>query len=147
VEYDGWIGDNPKGYTREPGIHWKFENTFVDAMDLSDRDIQARIPPNATRVADPFTAMLDHLARSHARVEQIYALEQRKALDSRDSREARELVYTCTSDAATLVRNLVYTAWVTSAAPAPPAGTTDPTNDPKNPLYNPATGSTPAPLP
>jgi hypothetical protein len=147
VEYDGWIGDNPQGYTRDAGLHWKFENTFVDLMALNERDIQGRIPPSATRIADPFTAMLDHLARSHGRVERIYALEKQKMLDARDSREGRELVYACTSDAASLLRDLIYTAWVTSADPAPAAGTLDPTNDPKNPSYNPATGSAPAPRP
>jgi hypothetical protein len=145
VKYDGWIGDNPRGYTRQPGIHWKYENDFVELIGLSDRDIIGRISPNPARLADPFTAMLDHLARSHQRVEPLYALDQQRGFDTRDNRDARELVYTCIADASALVRDLIYTAWMTSAEPAPGAGMTDPTNDPKNPLYNPATGSTPAP--
>jgi hypothetical protein len=145
VQYDGWTGDNPRGYTRQAGLHWKFENDFVDLIDLGDREILGRIPPNAVRVADPFAAVLDHLSRSHARVERIYALDRQKAFDTRDNRDARELVYSAIADAATLVRDLIYTAWVTSADPVPPPGMADPTNDPANPDYNPATGSAPAP--
>jgi len=145
VQYDAWTGDNPKGYTRQPGIHWKFENDFVDLIGLNEGDILPRIPPGPRRIADPFTAMLEHIARSHTRVERLYALDLQKPFDTRDSREGREFVYTQIADAATLLRDLINTAWATSADPAPAAGMTDPTNDPKNPQYNPATGSTPAP--
>src|SRR5581483_5375468 len=107
----GWIGDNPKHYSTDPGLHWKFENTFVDAIEVGDRDILGRIPPAPRRVADPFGAMLDYLSRSHARLETLYALEQQKAFDSRDSRGGREFVYTCIADAATMLRDLVFTAW------------------------------------
>jgi hypothetical protein len=147
VEYDGWIGDNPKHYTTEGGIHWKFENTFVDLIDLNERDIQARIPAPAHQVPDVFTAVLDHIRRSHARVERTYELDLRHAYDDKTDKDGRELIYQCTSDAAALVRDLIYTAWVTSEAPPPPPGTLDPANNPKNPLYNPATGSAPPPAP
>jgi hypothetical protein len=147
IHYDGWTGDDPKGYTRQPGLHWKFENDFVDLIGLSERDVVARIPPNPARLADPFTAMLDHVTRSHGRVERIYMLDLQKAFDSGESRDGREFVYTQIADAATVLRDLINTAWITSADPAPAPGMTDPTNDPKSPEYNPATGSAPAPAP
>jgi hypothetical protein len=146
VHHDGWVGDNPANYTRNGDLHWGFENDFVDLIALSDGDIQSRIGP-AHLVADPFTAILAHLDRSHQRVEQVYALEQRHAFADRSNSEARELVYTCTAAGATVLRDLIYTAWVTSAqAAAPRTGIVQP-NDPANPRYNPATGSAPAPQP
>src|SRR5271165_3955240 len=30
--HDGWDGENPKGYTRDPQIHDRFETTFVDLI-------------------------------------------------------------------------------------------------------------------
>jgi hypothetical protein len=146
VHHDGWRGDNPKNYTRDGALHWGFENDFVDLIGLDERDIQRRIAP-ARRIADPFSAMLAHLAQSHTRVEQVYTLEQQHAFGDKSNPAARELVYVCTSDAAAMLRDLVYAAWVTSASPAAPrTGIVQP-NDPANPRYNPATGSAPAPLP
>ena len=147
IHHDGWVGDNPKNYTRDGGIHWLFENTFVDAIALTERDIQPRIPAKATKIADPFTAVLAHLDRAHTRVEQVYALEQRGAYKDGSSRDGRELVYTCVADAATLLRDLIYTAWLTSGVPVPAFAADDQTNNPANPRYNPATGSAPPPAP
>ena len=147
VHHDGWTGDNPKAYTRDGAIHWQFENTFVDLIGLRENDIQARIPAAPSRLADPFAAVLAHLDRAHTRVEQVYQLEQSKAYDDGNSQAGRELVYACIADAATLLRDLVYTAWTTSADPVPAFDPDDQTNNPKNPRYNPATGSAPPPAP
>jgi hypothetical protein len=74
----------------------------------------------------------------------VYALERQHALSDHSNAAARELVYLCTSDGAGLLRDLVYTAWVTSATPAAPrTGIVQP-NDPKHSRYNPATGTAPA---
>lgn len=146
VQHDGWVGDNPKGFTRSGEIHWLFENTFVDLMGLHERDIQSRIPTTPQRVADPFTAVLAHIDTAHTRIERLYQLEGQGAYARADNKDARELVITCTAEAATLLRDLVYTAWLTSGDPVPPFSPDDPTNNPKNPRYDPATGSAP-PLP
>jgi hypothetical protein len=146
IHHDGWRGENPKSFTRDGALHWGFENDFVDLIGLKEGDIQSRIAPAKT-VADPFSAILAHLARSNTRVEQVYALDQQHALTDKSNAAARELVYVCTSDGATLLRDLIYTAWTTSAAPAAPrTGIVQP-NDPKNPRYNPATGTAPAEVP
>ena len=147
IQHDGWVGDNPKNYTLDGAIHWLFENTYVDLIGLNERDIQARIPVAPRRVDDPFTAVLDHVNHAHTRLEQVYGLEQRKAYADANSREGRELVYACISDAAVLLRDLIYTAWVTSADPVPPFSPDEATNSPANPRYNPATGSAPPPAP
>src|SRR5262249_5888890 len=115
-------------------------------IGLKESDIQGRIAPART-IADPFSAILAHLARSNSRVSVVYALEQQRALTDKSNTAARELVYVCTIDGATLLRDLIYTAWTTSAAPAAPrTGIVQP-NDPTNQRYNPATGSAPAELP
>lgn len=147
IQHDGWVGNNPKGYTRDGAIHWRFENTFVDLIALHERDIQARIPAAPTVLADPFGAVLRHVDQAHTRVEQIYQLEQRKEYEKKDSREGRELVYATTGDAATLLRDLIYTAWFDSSRGEPDFDPNDQTNNPKNPRYNPATGAAPPQAP
>jgi len=146
IHHDGWRGDNPKNYTRDGALHWGFENDFVDLIGLKESDIQGRVA-SAKTVADPFSAILAHLARANTRVEQVYALDQQHALSDKSNAAARELVDLCTADGATLLRDFIYTAWTTSAAPAAPrTGIVQP-NDPKNPHYNPATGTAPAQIP
>lgn len=141
VHHDGWQGDNPHDYTREPRVHGRFESQFVDLIALQESDILGRVPA-ARRLADPFDAILEHLDRSHTRVEQVYQLDQKKAFEDTSNADGRELVYTCTSEASALLRDLVYTAWLESATP--PGGTTIQPISPTHPQYNPATGSAPA---
>jgi hypothetical protein len=45
-------------------------------------------------------------------VERVYALDQRKAYEDAAHGEARELVYACTSEAAAMLRDLIYSAWM-----------------------------------
>ena len=113
AHHNGWAGENPKNYTRDRDIHGRFEGEFVDLIELTEKDITARLPP-AQAFADPFAAFLTFLDRSHARVEQVYALEQRHAFEDATNLEARELVYTCTADAAGMLRDLIYSAWTAS---------------------------------
>jgi hypothetical protein len=142
VHHDGWQGENPKNYTREPRVHGRFESQFVDLIALQESDIIGRVPA-ARRLPDPFDAILEHLDRSHTRVERVYQLDQAKAFEDAANAAGRELVYTCTGEAAAVLRDLVYTAWLESASG--PAGTmTVQPISPQHPQYNPATGSAPA---
>src|SRR5262245_39193005 len=144
VHHDGWQGANPDGYTTDPRIHGRFESQFVDLIALQERDISGRVGA-PKRLEDPFSTILAHLDRSHTRVERVYQLDKAGAYQDKANAAARELVYTCTSEAATTLRDLVYTAWLESAAeaqPSPPGGLQP--MDPKHPRYNPATGSAPA---
>src|SRR6478672_5936271 len=137
--YLGWMSH----YIADGAIHWQFENTFVDLIDLRESDVQGRIPTAPKKLPDPFAAVLAHLDRAHTRVDQLYQLERNRAYDDKNSQQGRELVYVCIADAATLLRDLIYTAWMTSADPVPSFDPDDQTNNPKNPRYNPATGSAP----
>ena len=144
IHHDGWQGANPNEYTTDPRVHGRFESQFVDAIALQEGDISSRIAA-AKRLDDPFTAILEHLDRSHTRVERVYQLDKAGAYQDKANADARELVYTCTAEAAMLLRDLVYTAWLESASPLQPqsTGTVQPIN-PKHSQYNPATGSAPA---
>ncbi len=53
------------------------------------------------------------------------------------------LVQRCTSEAAQMLRDLIYTAWLETGVSTPVPGRLQPT-DPRHPKYNPATGSAPA---
>jgi hypothetical protein len=110
IHHNGWVGENPKHYAVDREIHDRFEGEFVDLIELTEKDIRDRVPP-AQLLADPFAAFLLYLDRSHTRVEQVYALDQKHAYEDAANTEARELVYTCTSEAGAMLRDLIYTAW------------------------------------
>lgn len=111
--HEGWIGPNPKGYTPDHSIHRRFETQFVNLIQLTEGDI-SRHMTEAAIVQDPVRGTLAYLDRSHGRLEQVYSLDLQQAFADAANRDARELVYTCTGDAAAFLRDLIYTAWVTS---------------------------------
>ena len=140
VHHDGWQGANPRGYTIDPSIHGRFETAFVDRMNLGEAGLVGLIPA-AKRLQDPFTAVLAHLERSHTRVEHVYQLDRDGAYADARNSDARALVLTCTSEAAAPLRDLIYTAWLTSGEPLTTRpGDLQPMN-PRHPQYNPATAA------
>ncbi|HWB82753.1 MAG TPA: hypothetical protein VG675_01350 [Bryobacteraceae bacterium] len=144
IHHDGWQGDNPHGYTRDPRIHGRFESQFVDLIGLTDADLLPKIP-KPTVLEDPFAAILHHLDDAATHVEAIYIMDKRGAFSNPNDAEAKGLVTTQLVKAATLLRDLIYTAWVKSAEPATrPDASQNPVSR-ANPRYNPATGSAPPP--
>jgi hypothetical protein len=143
--HDGWEGDNPKGYTRDPNIHGRFESTYLELIAVTEADVLPYASKPARHLDDPWMAILDHMIEARGAAEDVYRLDLRGAFKDRDDAEARKLVYTRLASGAGFLRDLALTAWIESAKPDPPVKETDIPNNPQNPRYNPATGSAPAP--
>jgi hypothetical protein len=143
--HDGWDGENPKGYTRDPNIHGRFESAYVDRIAATEADILPFVPKDARHLDDPWTAILDHMIQARNSVEDVYRLDLRGAFNEPKDPEARKLVYTRLASGAAFLRDLAYTAWIESSKPVPEGKPIDLPNNPGNPRYNPATGSAPAP--
>jgi hypothetical protein len=143
--HDGWNGDNPKGYTRDPEIHGRFESAYVDLIGTSEGDVLPYVRKEARHLDDPWMAILDHMIEARNAVEDVYRLDLRGAFKNAGDAEAKKLVYTRLASGAGFLRDLVYTAWIESEKPVPQGTATDLPNNPENPRYNPATGSAPAP--
>jgi len=143
--HDGWNGENPKGYTRDTEIHGRFESAFVDLIAVSEADVLPYVAKEPKHLADPWTAILDHMIEARNHVEDVYRLDLRGAFQDPKDVEAKKLVCTRLASGAQFLRDLVYTAWIESATPVPPGSPADLPNNPENPRYNPATGSAPAP--
>jgi len=143
--HDGWEGDNPKGYTRDPDIHGRFESAYVDLIQVTEADVLPYVSKAARHLDDPWTAILDHMLEARGAVEDVYRLDLRGAFKDRTDAEAKKLIYTRLASGASLLRDLAYTAWIESAKPQTTVKPIDIPNNPENPRYNPATGSAPAP--
>lgn len=142
IHHDGWLGPNPKDYTRDPHIHSRFESQFVDSMALTDADIRPRVAPAGHLTGDVFELILAYLDETATHVEAIYQMDRRNAFADPKDAAAREMVLDRTSNAAAMLRDLVYRAWLESAA-APRPVVPSPL-DTANPQFNPETGTAPA---
>jgi hypothetical protein len=72
IHHDGWQGPDPKGYTRDPKIHGRFESQYVDAIALTEGDIVDRIGQPGHLTGDVFDSILTHLDEAGSNVEAIY---------------------------------------------------------------------------
>jgi hypothetical protein len=145
--HDGWEGENPKGYTRDPDIHWRFESEYVDLAQISEVDLAPYVRKAAKHLEDPWIAILDHMIEARNAVEEVYQLDLRGAFKDRNSAAAKKLVCTRLASGSSFLRDLACTAWIESAKPVPAVKPLDVPNNPDNPRYNPATGSAAAPSP
>lgn len=144
IHHDGWVGPNPKGYTRDPAVHGRFESSYPELIALSDRDVASRLEPVGHQQGDVFDLVLSYLDDAHAHVEQVYRLDKIGAFTDSNNQEGRSLVYERTAAASSMLRDLVLRAWRESALPTD-AVKAAPINDPSSTGYMSATGSTSAP--
>ena len=145
IHHDGWSGQNPKGYTRDPRIHDRFESEYVDLIGTAEADVLKYVAKDARYLEDPWQATLTHSLDARNFVEDVYRLDLRGAFRNKDDQEAREMIYKRIAAGATFLRDLSYTAWIESAKPVPQVKPIDQPHNPENPKYNPAAGTAPAP--
>jgi len=129
IHYDGWVGPNPNGYAVHaepvpgtppaPGLHWKFETSFV-AANIKIEDVTPHMHP-VQRLNDPFQDYMKFLRGSHGRVEQLYQLDKTKAFDGSGTPEGKRFVAENLAAGAQMLVNMWYTAWLESAETEPPA--------------------------
>ena len=114
INYNGWVeSKNPEGFTRQHGIHSQFETEFVH-NNLNAQDIQPLIP--AARVLQmPFQEFLFYLQTTHRQVAQVYRFEKRGGFEGHGSAASRSFTAERLAAGATMLRDMIYTAWAESA--------------------------------
>jgi hypothetical protein len=113
IEYNGWVGDNPKGYTTSHDIHSKFESGFVRA-NLADLQIDGMVGA-PTHLDHPFEDYIAYLRVSQSQVEKAYAIDKDCGYEGKGSAEARAFEKQRLAAGAQMLVNMWYTAWVDSA--------------------------------
>jgi hypothetical protein len=123
IQYNGWVGPNPNGYTTLHEIHAQFETAYVSARIRANDFARLVHPPE--RIEEPFSGYIAYLKQSNALVEKVYALEKAGGFREKGSPEAFEFTTHRLAAGAQMLLNLWYTAWLESAvtppAPARPA--------------------------
>lgn len=84
VHHNGWVGDNPHGYSTWPGIHSWIDGGFSAKAGVKTADIAPRVVP-AQPIAIParedgrdpmFVAVVDYVLAQNKLVEPLYQLEK-----------------------------------------------------------------------
>jgi len=117
IQYDGWVGANPNGYTTAKGIHWKFENDFVHA-NVTRSDV-APLVANTKPVVlgDVFEDYIAYLRQGRQMAERVYQLDKAGALTGAGTPESKAFTARQLAAGATELRNMIYTAWIQSGEP------------------------------
>jgi hypothetical protein len=113
IQYNGWVGANPNGYTTGHQIHWQFEGPFVDA-NLREPAVRARMTPAKALDGDVFDAYVAYLRHSKRYVEKVYQLEKAGGFIGAGTAESREFTAERLGAGASMLRDMIYTAWLES---------------------------------
>lgn len=118
IQYNGWTGPNPNGYTTSHKIHWQFEGPFVDA-NLHESDVQPRIAPVHATQGDVFADYISYLRQSSKYIERVYQLEKVGGFEGQGTQESRDFTADRLAAGAGMLRDMIYSAWLQSANPVP----------------------------
>ncbi len=117
VQYNGWTGANPHGYTTEHTIHSQFETAYV-AANIRPADVRPLLAP-VHPLPDEWAEYLAYLRRSGTLVEQTYHIEKEGGFTGAGSPEAKQFTEQRLAAGASMLRDMIYAAWVQSAEPVP----------------------------
>jgi len=116
VQYNGWTGANPNGYTTEHQIHWQFEGPFV-AANLHEPEVRAKMTEPKAIEGDPFDSYVAYLRHTATYVEKVYQLEKAGGFVGAGTEESRDFTAERVAAGASMLRDMIYSAWLESAKP------------------------------
>jgi len=116
IQYNGWTGPNPHGYTTGHQIHWQFEGPFV-AANIHEPEVRARMTPLKPIEGDIFDSYVAYLRQTKTCVEKVYQLEKAGGFVGAGTAESRAFTAERLAAGASMLRDMIYSAWLESAKP------------------------------
>ena len=115
INHHGWIGDNPKGYATDPQIHARFEGQYVEThVVLSDILSQISGPPHL--LTNEQAQIIAYFQATHEQVVPLYELDKKAPFNAATSApDNKRFTVERLAFGANMLRDLWWTAWVTSA--------------------------------
>ncbi|HEY5381612.1 MAG TPA: nuclease [Acidobacteriaceae bacterium] len=117
IQYNGWTGPNPNGYTTEHHIHSQFESVYVSANIKRDDVAPLVAASQPTGIDDEWRQYMDYLNHSNSLVERVYQLDKAGGFTGAGTPEAKAFTDQQLAAGAIELRDLIYSAWVHSADP------------------------------
>lgn len=117
IQYNGWTGPNPNGYTTDHKIHSQFESIYVTA-NIQSSDVAPLVAAAQPKLLnDEWSNYMDYLRHSASLVEKTYQLEKVGGFTNPGTPEAKAFVEERLAAGAIELRDMIYTAWVRSGDP------------------------------
>jgi hypothetical protein len=117
IQYNGWVGPNPNGYSTEHTIHSQFESVYV-AANIKASDVKPLLAPEKP-IVEEWSDYLAYLRHSGTLVEKTYQLEKAGGFTGAGTPEAKQFTGERLAAGASMLRDLIYAAWIDSAQPVP----------------------------
>ncbi|MEE8060591.1 MAG: hypothetical protein V3T16_02125 [Gemmatimonadales bacterium] len=115
IHYNGWVGDTSLGYASDDAMHARFESRYVRGQ-ITIEDVLPSVETEARTVPDLRLAVWQYIEDSNALVERVYQIDREARFDERTTAPANKaFIVDRLAAGATMLRDLWWTAWVTSA--------------------------------
>jgi hypothetical protein len=98
-------------------IHWQFEGIYVGA-NIKAAEVKPLVTP-LHEIDDEWNDYMAYLRQSGTLVERVYELDKRKGFEGAGTPEAKRFTDERLAAGASMLRDLIYAAWVKSAEPVP----------------------------
>lgn len=110
--FNGWVGDNPEGYTTSNRFHAYIDGGVLDLHKITHESLRTHMRSDlCVSGQDPWPDILDHLERSFAHVEDLYRMEKDGSLDAEPG---KKLIEARLLDGGAMLYALIRAAWETS---------------------------------
>ena len=119
IQYNGWTGPNPNGYATDKRFHARFESAYVGA-NIKLADVVSKMDTTARLLPDLRAAIITYLHETNAQVEHLYKLDKAHPFDT-NTTDVEDKAFTVDRLAAgaKMLRDVWWTAWITSGQPVP----------------------------
>jgi len=118
IEYNGWVGPNPRGYSTAHTIHWQFEGPFI-AANIREPEVKGRMAAPHALTGDIFDDYVAYLRQSKTFVEKVYQIDKKGGFAGKGSAESRAFAADRLAAGASMLRDMIWTAWLRSGAALP----------------------------
>lgn len=116
IQYNGWTGPNPNGYTTAHQVHYQFESPFI-ATNIHSGDVAAKMSAVKTIDGDVFDAYVAYLRQTATGVEKVYQFEKAGGWVGQGTPDSRAFAIERIAAGASMLRDMIYAAWLDSAKP------------------------------
>lgn len=117
IQYNGWTGPNPHGYTTEHHIHSQFESAFVSA-NIKIADVTPLVATTQPKVLnDEWNDYMTYLRHTYSLVEKTYQIEKAGGFNGAGTADGKAFTDERLAAGAIELRDMIYTAWLRSADP------------------------------
>ena len=118
IQYNGWTGPNPNGYTTDHKIHSLFESINVTNNVKASTDVAPLVA--ATKpvdITDEWVQYFEYLHHTSTLIEKTYQLEKAGGFNDAGTPEGKAFTDERLAAGAIELRDLIYSAWLHSADP------------------------------